>query len=157
MKSAAARLVSYTTKFGDRAKFVGDPPPNKFGDPSSKFGDRPPIPGSEEGSKIFLEVAPAHPLPLMGHSERALNLEQSARLEKTMSPKPASESRDRGFEPEGSADVTPPFSESNSNQSTPAYVRSVFYNQIINGGRKHAEPTDPDPKTLLLSHFVTIS
>jgi len=123
MKSAAARLVSYTTKFGDRAKFVGDPPPNKFGDLPSKFGDRPPIPGSEEGSKIFLEVAPAHPLPLMGHSERALNLEQSARLEKTMSPKPASESRDRGFEPEGSADVTPPFSESNSNQSTPAYVR----------------------------------
>merc|ERR1719383_638314 len=69
----------------------------------------------------------------MGHSsEQALNLlEQSAHRRRpensssNMSPKPASESPrgDRGFEPEGSADVTPPFSESNSNQSTPAYVR----------------------------------
>lgn len=44
------------------------------------------------------------------------------------SPKAASESgsgggRERGFEPEGSADITPPFSESNSNNSTPAYLR----------------------------------
>lgn len=47
------------------------------------------------------------------------------------SPKATSESgasigsggRDRGFEPEGSADITPPFSESNSNNSTPAYLR----------------------------------
>merc|ERR1719422_629967 len=31
--------------------------------------------------------------------------------------------RDRGFEPEGSADVTPPFSESNSANSTPAYMK----------------------------------
>merc|ERR1719369_2263527 len=29
----------------------------------------------------------------------------------------------RGFEPEGSADVTPPFSESNSANSTPAYMK----------------------------------
>merc|ERR1719422_1689546 len=31
--------------------------------------------------------------------------------------------RDRGFEPEGSADVTPPFSESNSANSSPAYLK----------------------------------
>merc|ERR1719312_859621 len=31
--------------------------------------------------------------------------------------------RDRGFEPEGSADVTPPFSETNSANSTPAYMK----------------------------------
>merc|ERR1719228_2250163 len=31
--------------------------------------------------------------------------------------------RDRGFEPEGSADVTPPFSESNSAHSSPAYLK----------------------------------
>ena len=43
------------------------------------------------------------------------------------SPKPSEPTdmlRSRGFEPEGSADITPPFSESNSNNSsTPAYVR----------------------------------
>ena len=42
-----------------------------------------------------------------------------------MAPSPAAGSeagsvRDRGFEPEGSADVTPPFSESNSANSSPA-------------------------------------
>merc|ERR1719209_2436205 len=50
---------------------------------------------------------------------------------KTMAPSPQAGSeagsvasgRDRGFEPEGSADVTPPFSESNSANSTPAYMK----------------------------------
>merc|ERR1719209_949957 len=50
---------------------------------------------------------------------------------KTMAPSPQAGSeagsvasgRERGFEPEGSADVTPPFSESNSANSTPAYMK----------------------------------
>lgn len=183
MKSAAARLVSYTTKFGDRssasssAKFsesqqkigqaaansanvrLTDPPPNKSGDTpppatSLKFGARPPIPGSEEGSKIFEEVAhhlplqtgngqsaPPHP-PISGCPSEKLtsdNLSAAASQrplpppEKKMSPKPSESSRNRGFEPEGSADVTPPFSESNSNQSTPAYVRYKYQlrNQMV--------------------------
>ena len=44
-----------------------------------------------------------------------------------MAPSPAAGSEagsvSRGFEPEGSADVTPPFSESNSAHSSPAYLK----------------------------------
>ena len=85
-------------------------------------GARPPAIGSEKGSAVFREVAHA---PVMGHSEISLESIKSKIM--APSPKPSEttgfEPRDRGFEPEGSADITPPFSESNSNNSTPAYVR----------------------------------
>jgi hypothetical protein len=85
-------------------------------------GARPPAVGSEKGSAVFIEQAHA---PVMGHSE--VKYESLKSKDMTPSPKPSEtagfEARDRGFEPEGSADITPPFSESNSNNSTPAYVR----------------------------------
>ncbi len=85
-------------------------------------GARPPAVGSEKGSAVFREVAHA---PVMGRSE--ISLESIKPKIMSPSPKPSEtagfETRERGFEPEGSADVTPPFSESNSNNSTPAYVR----------------------------------
>ena len=95
---------------------------------------RPPVPGSERGAEVFREHG-------MGYisSTSGLKNNYSSRLgpphqgpKMVPSPKATSESgasigsgggRERGFEPEGSADITPPFSESNSNNSTPAYLR----------------------------------
>ena len=55
-------------------------------------------------------------------------VQESRAVSDKMAPSPAAGSeagsvRDRGFEPEGSADVTPPFSESNSANSSPAYLK----------------------------------
>jgi hypothetical protein len=105
---------------------------------------RPPVPGSERsGSEVFQESQPPR-RDGMGHfggggdslikstTVGSLHGDSKGRLvaaktNMAPSPKAASESgasgRERGFEPEGSADITPPFSESNSNNSTPAYLR----------------------------------
>lgn len=105
-------------------------------------GARPPVPGSDKGAVVFHEEprgVPREPHyttisssrgdykprdgPLaapMSPSETTLDLVKP----ETMAPSPKpSEVRDRGFEPEGSADITPPYSESNSNNSQPAYHR----------------------------------
>merc|ERR1719228_1250347 len=55
--------------------------------------------------------------------------------------------RDRGFEPEGSADVTPPFSESNSANSTPAYMKWAE--------NLHNLLSDPDGVELYKSYLKT--
>jgi len=105
-----------------------------------KLEARPPIPGSETKiPNVFEEEArrglamgqdstlkPA-PSPWEGVPVKSPNKKQF----KNMAPSPQAGSeagsvasgRDRGFEPEGSADVTPPFSESNSANSTPAYMK----------------------------------
>ena len=101
---------------------------------------RPPIPGSETKiPNVFEEAArrglamgqdstlkPA-PSPWVGVPVKSPNKKQFNNM--APSPQAGSEAgsvasgRDRGFEPEGSADVTPPFSESNSANSTPAYMK----------------------------------
>eukprot|EP00092_Neocalanus_flemingeri_P012855 GFUD01013851.1.p1 GENE.GFUD01013851.1~~GFUD01013851.1.p1 ORF type:complete len:913 (+),score=250.55 GFUD01013851.1:418-3156(+) len=105
-----------------------------------KLETRPPIPGSETNQPdVFSEKA--RPGVIMGH-ESSLKPAPSPwegvpvkspikKQLKTMAPSPQAGSeagsvasgRERGFEPEGSADVTPPFSESNSANSTPAYMK----------------------------------
>jgi len=106
-----------------------------------KLETRPPIPGSETSRpNVFHEKPrPGHsmghesslkpaPSPWEGVPVKSPNNKQL----KTMAPSPqagseagsiASGRENRGFEPEGSADVTPPFSESNSANSTPAYMK----------------------------------
>ena len=81
-------------------------------------GARPPVPGSEKGSSIFHEEA----APPMGQSEFGGG-EKNDFHKMAPSPKPSERFEGRGFEPEGSADTTPPHSESNSNNSNPPYVR----------------------------------
>jgi len=105
-----------------------------------KLESRPPIPGSETklpdvyqenmrpgdtmGHEGSLKPAPS---PWEGIPVKSSNKKQP----KNMAPSPQAGSetgsvasgRERGFEPEGSADVTPPFSESNSANSTPAYMK----------------------------------
>jgi len=105
-----------------------------------KLEARPPIPGSETktpdvfheeirpGSTMGHEnsLKPA-PSPWVGVPVKSPNKKQISKM--APSPQAGSEAgsiasgRDRGFEPEGSADVTPPFSESNSANSTPAYMK----------------------------------
>jgi len=103
---------------------------------------RPPVPGSESPPDAFLEgKLPAGsiqgpdkhhqgPPRHLGDSCKSNILQpliQSAPFKSAMAPSPKATSESgslRGFEPEGSADVTPPFSESsNSAHSSPAYLR----------------------------------
>jgi len=95
---------------------------------------RPPVPGSEaEAFREKLSESAQHGMGYLGGVKAAAGRTTSSQSAKMApSPKATSESgasigsgRDRGFEPEGSADITPPFSESNSNNSTPAYLRWV--------------------------------
>ena len=105
-----------------------------------KLEARPPIPGSETNTpNVFQEeirpgstmghensLKPA-PNPWVGVPVKSPNKKQISKM--APSPQAGSEAgsiasvRERGFEPEGSADVTPPFSESNSANSTPAYMK----------------------------------
>ena len=93
---------------------------------------RPPIPGSEnkdEKSKMGFEETGLKPAP--SPWEGSLTKTSSSNkpgLNMAPSPQAGSEAgsgvSNRGFEPEGSADVTPPFSESNgSNGSQPQYLK----------------------------------
>jgi len=152
------------------------------GTDTSRIGARPPIPGSEDGSRVFLELSNSSNNSSgvigvgTGSSDTSLHMGQthiptdfanssvnslkmstaldskssigvdscsrgnnnnnsnnnnigcgvSNRTEETQPQRSAAAARafeQRGFEPEGSADITPPFSESNSNNSTPAYLR----------------------------------
>lgn len=101
----------------------------------SKTSPRPPVPGSEQGAAVFSEVK-SRQNHGMGHLGDETSVERSkvggGGRKMAPSPKATSESgasigstrgERGGFEPEGSADITPPFSESNSNNSTPAYLR----------------------------------
>ena len=71
-------------------------------------------------------------------------------LLKAMAPSPQAGSEagsGRGFEPEGSADVTPPFSESNSANSSPAYLKWAE--------NLHNLLADPDGVELYKSYMKT--
>ena len=84
---------------------------------------RPPVPGSESGCDSHEELVTRHD---PGHAARHHHhLKQPLASRMAPSPQAGSEagSVNRGFEPEGSADVTPPFSESNSANSGPAYLK----------------------------------
>jgi len=103
--------------------------------PAVALEPRPPVPGSESPPDAFQELQrlPGHfqACPdehLQGHIDKHfVEKSQAAPLRATMAPSPKATSESgslRGFEPEGSADVTPPFSESsNSAHSSPAYLR----------------------------------
>ena len=81
---------------------------------------RPPVPGSESGCDSHEEL-------VTRHDTRHQPLKQPLAPTSKMAPSPQAGSEagsvNRGFEPEGSADVTPPFSESNSANSGPAYLK----------------------------------
>ena len=87
---------------------------------------RPPVPGSESGCHEEESVTQSHDT---GHARlkplRPAPWKQPLASKMAPSPQAGSEagSVNRGFEPEGSADVTPPFSESNSANSGPAYLK----------------------------------
>lgn len=87
-----------------------------------KLSPRPPIPGSESPDHVFHETPPPWRQTILKPIDPPAV--SSAKGKMAPSPKATSESGSlRGFEPEGSADVTPPFSESNSAHSSPAYLR----------------------------------
>ena len=87
---------------------------------------RPPVPGSESGCHEEEAVTQSH---VTSHARlqplRPAPWKQPLASKMAPSPQAGSEagSVNRGFEPEGSADVTPPFSESNSANSGPAYLK----------------------------------
>jgi len=101
---------------------------------------RPPIPGSEN-TRTNADVIDrdfSGNLAPMGHETslkpapspwEGLPVKQKSKQDSKMAPSPQAGSEagsgvsNRGFEPEGSADVTPPFSESNSANSSPAYLK----------------------------------
>ena len=91
--------------------------------PAVALEPRPPVPGSESPPDAFQELQrlPGHiqACPeenLQGHVDKHFaeksRLPRAAPLRATMAPSPKATSESgslRGFEPEGSADVTPPF------------------------------------------------
>ena len=88
--------------------------------PAVALEPRPPVPGSESPPDAFQELQrlPGHfqACPdehLQGHIDKHfVEKSQAAPLRATMAPSPKATSESgslRGFEPEGSADVTPPF------------------------------------------------
>jgi hypothetical protein len=120
MTSVAARSLGHTQLIQEKRTGVG-----------VARQPRPPVPGSEaEAFREKLSESAQNGMGYLGVKPASRASSQSAKM--APSPKATSESgasigsgRDRGFEPEGSADITPPFSESNSNNSTPAFLRWV--------------------------------
>ena len=73
---------------------------------------RPPVPGSESPPDAFLEGKLPEGKHRQGPPSHLSNFLQPAPLKSAMAPSPKATSESgslRGFEPEGSADVTPPF------------------------------------------------
>ena len=105
-----------------------NPPPdlNNTSSGSSYFksaATRPPVPGSELGASVFTELPAKNPAdkPTSICDNRTNSSKIMSELETAGGAKPKTGKYER--EPEGSADITPPFSESSNSNSTPPYVR----------------------------------
>jgi len=105
-----------------------NPPPdlNNTSSGSSYFksaATRPPVPGSELGASVFTELPAKNPAdkPTSICDNRTNSSKNMSELETAGGAKPKTGKYER--EPEGSADITPPFSESSNSNSTPPYVR----------------------------------